>query len=136
MSVRNQKPEVRRQKKKVAVVLVGHGSREKGFQSAMEKVARRLKAQKKYDFVRCAYLEITPPSIPEAAAWCARKGARKIFVLPYFLLKGRHTQSDIPQIVKRLKAEYLGLVHIVLCPYLGYHDRLVSVVTERLRQST
>ena len=101
----------------------------------MEKVARRIKKGGGYFFVGCAYLEITPPSIGEAIEGCARKGADRIFILPYFLLKGRHTQSDIPRIVRQARKKYSGKVKVHLCQYLGYHEKIVEVVRKRIRET-
>ena len=117
---------------KTAVVIVGHGSKMKGFQRAMEKVARQLRRRRAFDFVSCAYLEITPPSIERAIDSLARRGATTILVLPYFLLMGVHIKEDIPKIVRSLRQKYRGKVKIILCPYLGYHEKIVSVVSQRL----
>jgi len=117
---------------KRAAVIVGHGSKMKGFQRAMEKVARQLRRRSAFDFVSCAYLEITPPSIERAIDSLARRGATTILVLPYFLLMGVHTQEDIPKIIRSIRGKYRGKAKIILCPYLGYHEKIVSVVSERL----
>ena len=100
----------------------------------MEQVAQKLKARKEFDFVICAYLEITAPSIQRAIEVCVRRDIRKIYVLPYFLLTGFHTQVDIPQIVSLARKKHPGKTKIILCPYLGYHDKIVSVVRQRLRE--
>jgi sirohydrochlorin ferrochelatase len=116
-----------------AVLLVGHGSRRRGFQAAMEKVARRLE-RRGHDAVVCAYLEIAPPSIPEALARLAESGCREARVLPYFLQLGRHVQEDLPKIVTAARRKHRRM-KITLCPYLGYHDKIASVVEERLRET-
>ena len=121
---------------KTAVVIVGHGSKMKGFQRAMEKVARQLSRRRAFDFVSCAYLEITPPSIERAVDSLARRGATTILVLPYFLLMGVHIQEDIPEIIRSIRGKYRGKVKIILCPYLGYHEKIVSVVSQRLSERT
>ncbi len=136
---RRQKTEDRRhlpagQAGKKAAIIVGHGSKMRGFQAAMEKVALNLRNRGAFDFVSCAYLEITPPSIERAIDSLARRGATKIFVLPYFLLMGVHIREDIPKIVKSVRRKYRSQVEIILCPYLGYHERIVSVVSQRLRE--
>ena len=116
-----------------SVILVGHGSKAPGFDTAMKKVALRLRVQKLYREVRCAFLEVSSPSIPEAIDECVRKGAAEIRVLPYFVLTGKHVTRDIPRIVAVAAGKYRGKARVVLCPYLGYHEKIVSVVRERLR---
>ncbi len=119
--------------KKKAVLIVGHGSKLKGFQRPMEQLARRLRQRKQYLIVLCAYLEITPPSIVDAIEHCIKKGADEVLVLPYFLLMGNHVKIDIPRIVSRAKKRYAKQAEIRLCPYLGYDDRLAEVAEKRLR---
>lgn len=119
---------------KRAALIVGHGSKMRGFEAAMVKTAREIKREGRFDFVDLAYLEITRPSISEAIDRLVKKGAAEIRVLPYFVLSGRHVASDIPAIIARARERCRGSTRIVLCPYLGYHPKIVSVVKERLRQ--
>ena len=115
---------------------MGHGSRLKGFQDDLKKVARVLRQEGQFAFVECAYLEITLPSILDTTERVIRMGAEKILILPYFLLKGLHTQKDIPRIVKQAQKIYANRAQIVLCPYLGYHEKIKDVIRKRIRQAT
>ena len=121
--------------KKIAVLIVGHGSRIKGFQKPMEQLASRLGQDRRFVMVLCAYLEIASPSISEAIGWCIQKGADEVRVLPYFLSMGNHVKSDIPRLVIAARKKYRGQVKIMLCPYLGYHERIVAIVQERLKEA-
>lgn len=121
-------------KPKRALLIIGHGSKQKGFQAAMEKVAKKLRQEKEFNWVDCAYLEVTPPLIPQAIDLCAQKGAKEISVLPYFLLTGLHVTVDIPEIVASARKKYRGRVKIKLCPYLGYDEKIVEVVRQRIHE--
>ena len=121
---------------KPAVLLVGHGSKAAGFAGAMKKVAARLRHRKQYGRVVCAFLEVSSPSIPEAIDACVRRGASEVRVLPYFVLTGKHVTRDIPRIVSEAAKKHRDRARVVLCPYLGYHPHLVSVVRERLTEET
>ena len=111
---------------------MGHGSKAKGFNRAMLRVARRLR-QTAFRDVRCAYLEINSPSIPEAVRQAVRRGARDVRVLPYFVLTGNHVKKDIPRLVRLERDRWKRKAKVRLCPYLGYDERIVSVVKERIR---
>ena len=115
-----------------AVILIGHGSKMKGFQSSMARVARELRQDKRFGRVVCAYLEITPPSISSAIDDCAARGADEISLLPYFVLSGMHVRKDIPRIIAQARRRHARKVKIKLCPSLGYHKKIVDVVKERL----
>ena len=116
-----------------AVILIGHGSKARGFDRPMKRVAAALRRGVPGP-VRCAYLEINAPSIPEAIGQAVRRGAREVRLVPYFVLSGRHVTRHIPQIVREEKKRYGKKVRITLCPYLGYDSRIVGVVKDRLRR--
>ena len=115
-----------------AVLLVGHGSKTRGFDHAMQRVAKALRKKKDFFSVRCAFLEVAAPSIPEGIAQAVEKGAKEVRVLPYFVLTGKHVTRDIPNIVAEASRKYRGHAKIILCPYLGFDEKIVSVVKKRL----
>ncbi len=99
----------------------------------MEQLARQLRRDQQFPIVFCAYLEIASPSILEAIDRCVRKNAGEILILPYFLSMGNHVKSDIPRVVSVARKKYGHQVKIVLCPYLGFHQKIVAVVKQRLK---
>jgi sirohydrochlorin ferrochelatase len=113
------------------VILVGHGSKARGFDRAMKRVAAALR-RGPYRTVQCAYLEINSPSISEAIRQAVRRGAREVRVLPYFLLAGNHVRKDIPAIIASERKRQRSKTRIFLRPYLGYDPKIVSVVRERI----
>lgn len=120
---------------KPSVLLVGHGSRQAGFQAAMEKVASQLKKDRRFGGVLCAYLEIAKPSIGEAIDICAQKNPKQIRILPYFVLTGRHVKSHIPELVAAARKKYKN-ISIILCPYLGYDERIVQLAKKRILKAS
>lgn len=120
---------------KTAVLIVGHGSRIKGFEKTMKKAVAALKREGRFLMVQCAYLEISSPSLSAAIEQCVKKGAREVRVLPYFLLMGNHVKFDIPRIVAEAKKKYRGQAKILVSPYLGFHEKIVAVINERLKQA-
>ena len=119
---------------KKAVIIVGHGSKRRGFEAAMVRVAGALR-KKRDGLVLCAYLGSASPSVPEAISRCVRRGAREIVVVPYFVLAGDHVARDIPEMVRQAAEKHRGKTKVRLSPYLGYHAKIVSVVQERIRQA-
>ncbi len=121
--------------KTTAVVLVGHGSKEKGFQAAMERVAGKLRTDGRFSLVLCAYLGSAAPSIREAIESCVSKKIKKIVVVPYFVLTGKHVNRDIPVLVKEAARKCGTAATISLAPYLGYDDGMVKLVRKRIREA-
>lgn len=117
---------------KISIVIIGHGSKIKGFEAPLKKVALDLKATGRYRDVLPAYLEIAPPSIGEAIDLCVRRGAARVKLLPYFLLLGAHVTQDLPTIAAEAKKKFRGRARVELCPYLGYDPRISEVAQKRL----
>ena len=120
---------------KRAVLLIGHGSKQPGFQKAMKRVAQKLSATGRYSDVACAYLEVSEPSIERGIEQLVRRGAKRVTIVPYFVLSGRHVEQHIPAIVRQCRKKYASQARIELSRYLGYHDKLVAIVEQRIRET-
>lgn len=117
---------------KIAVLIVGHGSKQAGANSAMYNVAESLKAGGGYIIVECAFLEINEPSIPVGLDICREAGAGRIVVIPYFLLPGRHVLKDIPLLIADWsKAD--PSIQIIIGDYLGFSPALVEIVKQNVK---
>lgn len=55
-----------------------------------------------------------------------------IYVYPYFLNSGKHVHSDIPNLIKALKANYLEIGFEIL-PHFGSGNHIVSAMMEDLK---
>ena len=119
--------------RKKAALIVGHGSRRRGFQAAMKKVAASLLKGSAYVRVDCAYLEVNRPSILEGIERLVKQGATEVRVLPYFLLTGKHVTRDIPEIISAARRRFRDRAKIILCPYMGFDKKLVLLAKQRLR---
>jgi len=117
------------------VIVLGHGSPLKGFDSDMRKVVKELAKKESGPLVVAAFLGSQKPSLEETIDTLVKKKIAKIFVLPYFLLKGRHTQMHIPEIVNNSAKKYKNKSSIVLCDYIGYDSRLVDILKTRIQQT-
>ena len=112
-----------------AIILFGHGSRDPLWRLPMETVAARLRALRPGTPVRCAYLELDAPSLPEAAAELVAGGADAVTVLPMFLGAGRHAREDLPRLVDALRAAHPG-VSFDLRQAVGEDGRVVDLIAK------
>ena len=119
---------------RLAVLLLGHGSKAPGANEAMCRVAGELGERHPGWIVESAFLEINHPSIPEGIGLCAGRGAETIVLLPYFLHLGNHVARDLPRLMEEGQARHPG-VEILLGPHLGFHEKLVEIVQERLAEA-
>jgi len=86
-----------------AIILLGHGSRDPLWRQPMEAVAARLAALRPDLPVRCAYLELEPPKLADAASELAAAGVRNISITPMFLGSGKHVREDLPRLLEQLR---------------------------------
>jgi len=112
-----------------AVVLFGHGSRDPAWRLPIEAVAERLRKRSPELAVRCAYLELTTPDLPDTTAELAAAGVTAVRVVPMFLGVGRHAREDLPKIVATLREQYPGLA-FELQPAVGENPRLLDLLAD------
>lgn len=118
-----------------AVLLVAHGSRVPESNSEIEALATRLAGTLAPDTaVAHAFLELAPPSIPDAIDGLVRDGARRIVLIPYFLSAGRHVAEDIPAIVADARTRHPGL-DIEITGHFGTQDHIPELLAGMVRDS-
>ncbi len=109
------------------VILFAHGSRDPLWRRPMEAVAARVADRAPGTPVRCAYLELTEPDLPTAAAELAALGLTAVRIVPMFLGAGRHVREDLPALVDSLRQRH-PQVSWTLQPPVGEDDRLLDLL--------
>ena len=112
-----------------AIVLFAHGSRDPSWSAPIEAVARRTRALAPGREVRCAYLELTEPTLAEACADLVACGARQVRIVPMFLGVGRHAREDLPVLVQALRRAHPD-IEFQLQPAVGENDRLIEALAQ------
>lgn len=112
-----------------ALLIVAHGSRRSESNDEVRELTAQLRARagREYGDVRCAFLELAEPSIPDGIAQCVAQGAVEVVVLPYFLSAGRHVAKDIPALVAQAQAQ-LPHANVRIAPYLGLSTALIDAL--------
>jgi sirohydrochlorin cobaltochelatase len=110
-----------------AIVLVGHGSRDAQWREPMDEVARRIRARVAQVDVRCAFLELEQPGLPEAIADLVEVGADAIRVVPMFLGAGRHAREDLPRLVEQCRYAHPE-IPIELQASVGENARVLDII--------
>lgn len=114
-----------------ALLLIAHGSRRAESNDEIRRLTADLaaRAHAQYPIVRCAFLELADPSIPEGIEHCIQAGAVEVVVLPYFLSAGRHVVTDIPNAVNGKRNAH-PQVNIRIAPYLGASSGIPDLLLE------
>jgi sirohydrochlorin cobaltochelatase len=109
---------------KDGIVLFAHGSREPGWSKPFENIKRRLAEN---FLVELAYLERMKPTLEEAVASLASKGAKRVHIVPLFLGEGGHVREDLPKLAAAARARHAG-VEIVLEQTIGERQEVTDAI--------
>lgn len=115
----------------LGVVIVDHGSRRESSNRMLEDFAALFADEMPGAVVEAAHMELAEPSIGTAFGRCVARGARRVVVMPYFLLPGRHWHEDIPRLAAEAASEHEGVEFLVGSP-IGLHPLMLGVVRARL----
>jgi len=111
------------------VIVFAHGSRDPLWRAPMDAVAARIAGRAPGVVVRCAFLELTQPDLPGAAAQMVAQGVSQAAILPMFLGVGRHAREDLPALVASLRAAHPGVAWRLL-PAVGEDPRMLDLLAE------
>ncbi|NTU82756.1 MAG: hypothetical protein HGA45_25875 [Chloroflexales bacterium] len=92
-----------------ALLVVGHGSLSSGSGAATIRLAARLRESGVAPLVAAGFLNYSRPTLAEAAARLARRGAETATVLPYLLVPGYFTRAALPRALAMLRAAHPAL---------------------------
>lgn len=115
----------------LGVVIVDHGSRREGSNRMLETFVRQFAEATRYPIVEPAHMELAEPSIATAFDRCVSRGARRVVIMPYFLLPGRHWHQDIPELTCEAAQRHPGVEFLVGSP-IGLHPLMTGVIQARL----
>jgi sirohydrochlorin ferrochelatase len=115
----------------LGLVLVDHGSKRDESNRMLLEVVERFAEWSELPIVEPAHMELAEPSIGTAFNRCVERGAKLVVVFPYFLLPGRHWQSDIPQLVADAAKKHAGIRYMVTAP-LALHPLMLSIIGDRI----
>ena len=109
------------------IVLFAHGSRDPLWRAPIEAVEAHIRAHHPGVAVRCAYLELTTPDLPQAVEDLVDQGATAVTIVPMFLGTGKHAREDLPVLVAELRARHPRVqVHVQAA--IGEDPRMTALM--------
>lgn len=117
----------------VTVLLVGRGSTDPDANAEVHKAARLLWEGRGYAGVETAFVSLAAPDVPSGLDRCAKLGARRIVVLPYFLFTG-----VLPDRVRRQAEEWAAAhpqTEVRSAEVIGPEPELLDLVMERYEEA-
>ncbi len=113
----------------VGVILFAHGSRDPLWRTPIEAVATTIRARQQDALVRCAYLELCEPTLPDAAHDFVAAGCRHLRIFPLFLGVGKHAREDLPMLVAQIRASHPE-VSVELMATAGESPALIALMAD------
>lgn len=110
-----------------ALILLGHGSRAPDAFEEMQDLVRQLQSRYPDWLILSAYLSLSEPDLPAAAAQAVAGGAKEIRVLPLFFFSGKHVREDVPRLAAEAQAAHPG-TRIVLLEAAGRHADFTAFI--------
>ncbi|MFF2326157.1 MULTISPECIES: sirohydrochlorin chelatase [unclassified Streptomyces] len=117
----------------VTVLLVGRGSTDPDANAEVYKAARLFWEGRGYAGVETAFVSLAAPDVPAGLDRCAKLGAGRIIVLPYFLFTG-----ILPDRVRHRTAEWAAAhpeLDVRSAEVIGAAEELYELVMERYREA-
>jgi sirohydrochlorin ferrochelatase len=114
---------------KTAVMIIGHGSRDTGGDSAVKRIVEAIKTSSSSEIVEYAFLQYVQPTPDEALDRCIRQGATKIVIVPFFMQPGVHVTRDIPAFLEKAKKQHPAM-DIRVTDYVGAHPLMQRIVID------
>ena len=111
------------------IILFAHGSRDPQWRLPVEAVAAQIIQRHPSALVRCAYLELCLPSLPDAATDLIAFGACCLKVFPIFLGVGKHAREDLPLLISELRKVHPN-VPVELLPTAGESEKLIALMAD------
>lgn len=112
-----------------AIILFAHGSRDPLWHAPIKAIASRVKTISPAQEVRCAYLELTEPSLMQVAVELSSLGCKELHITPLFLGVGKHAREDLPHLVQELRAAFPS-IQITCAPSIGEDQRVIELIAK------
>jgi len=131
--------------KKVGILLMDHGSRNKASNQRLHDLAQLYQANLGASssesgvitIVKAAHMEIAEPSIPEQLDALLKEGVTEIICHPYFLSPGRHVVEDIPEILRTAISDLKIQIPITTTNPVGSNtDLMIHAIHALVEQSS
>ncbi len=114
-----------------AVLIIDHGSKRaeaNNMLACMTNLVQHLAGDAV--IVEFAHMELAEPDIRTGFARCVARGATEVVAFPYMLSPGRHSTSDIPELVRESGAAFPDVTFRVTDAF-GVHEKLAELILAR-----
>ncbi|MEX0695173.1 MAG: sirohydrochlorin chelatase [Rhodospirillales bacterium] len=117
-----------------AVMICGHGSRDKAAVDEFNQLAVRLKERLPEHDIESGFLEFAEPVIRTGLEKLKARGAKKIVCLPGMLFAAGHVKNDLPSEINTFARENPG-IEVIFGRDLAIDPKMLKAAEARVRQA-
>lgn len=124
------------------MLLVGHGSKMPYNKELIEHTGGLIAARNGEYIVKCAFMNMNTPTIPETLEEFRKEQIDALVVVPLFLAKGVHITKDIPALIGLAEGEAHGsftlngkTVPLVYADPIGSDPLLADLMVKNARKA-
>lgn len=117
---------------KTAVIILGHGSRGGGNDTALKRIAEQLR-RSGVEISEYAFLQHAQPTADAALDRCVRQGAEEIVIVPFFMQAGAHVTRDIPDFLEKARSRHPEC-DIRSTDHVGAHPLMTRIVMDLVEE--
>jgi len=126
-------PKEAKMSKKIAVILIAHGSKRSESNEEFKALVKKVKEENtRFDVVEFAFLELAQPSIEDVIEKMHEMKIDEVFLYPYFLNSGKHVAVDILSIAREMQ---LGIkdMKIEVLKHFGASSSVSKIISNDLK---
>jgi sirohydrochlorin cobaltochelatase len=112
-----------------AIILFAHGARDPEWAAPFGIIRRQLQAARPDTQVELAFQDFMRPTLDEAVAQSAARGARRIVLVPLFMAQGGHLKQDLPLLVGKIREQHPQL-ELQVMPAIGDEPEILQAITD------
>ena len=114
---------------KRALLIVDHGSKRQAANDMIFDVVAKVAEKNTSIIIEGAHMELASPTIEDGIKACINKGAEHITVQPFMLSPGRHSTTDIPNLVQESAKKHPN-VTINVNSHFGLHQNIINLLAD------
>ncbi len=112
-----------------AIILFAHGARDPEWAAPFGIIQRQLQAARPDVQVELAFQDFMRPTLDEAVAQSAARGARRIVLVPLFMAQGGHLKQDLPLLVGKIREQH-PQIELQVMPAIGDVPEILQAITD------
>jgi sirohydrochlorin cobaltochelatase len=112
-----------------AIILFAHGARDPDWAAPFNIIKQQLQAVRPQLQVELAFQDFMSPTLAEAAAQLAARGAKRVVLVPLFMAQGGHLKQDLPRMVGKIREQQPQL-ELQVMPAIGDSPEILQAITD------